>query len=171
MCLWIGTNGAGVRKYDLRSTGFERYRYQTDFVPILLISQLGIRRFHRFPGFRLTTDSYHFRYAVDGKGLLWFNRGQPFYRLNLKTKQLQTIQPPELPGESGEEYVRTAGGRSGRANLGRLQNQGGLVRPKQQRWQVFPFRFSVDSDIQQLVVDERALWLATESTDYTGSIG
>jgi hypothetical protein len=50
--LWIGTNGAGVRKYDLSATGFERYLYQTNFCTDLLVNQLKIPA-SQVPRFRL----------------------------------------------------------------------------------------------------------------------
>ncbi|WP_171062940.1 ATP-binding protein [Larkinella sp. C7] len=159
--LWIGTNGAGVRKYDLSTTGFEGSLYRVDFCTDLLVSQLGLPA-SQVPRFSPSTDSYHFRYAVDGKGLLWFNRGQPFYRLDLKTKQIQTIQPPVLPGESDERmYVPLAADPGGRI-WAVYKNRAVWFDESQQHWQVFPFRFSVASAIQQAVVDDRALWLATE---------
>ncbi|WP_185731281.1 hybrid sensor histidine kinase/response regulator transcription factor [Larkinella rosea] len=159
--LWIGTNGAGVRKYDLSTTGFERSLYRVDFCTDLLMGQLGVPA-SQVPRFSASTDSYHFRYAVDGKGRLWFNRGQPFYRLDLKTKQIQTIPPPHLPGESDERmYVPLAADPSGRI-WAVYKKQAVWFDESQQRWQVFPFRFTVASDIQQAVVDDRALWLATE---------
>ncbi|MFC5411935.1 ATP-binding protein [Larkinella bovis] len=157
--LWIGTNGAGVRKYDLSVSGFERYPYQQDFCTDVLVRQLGIPA-ALVPRFPASTDAYHFRYALDGKGLLWFNRGQPFYRLNLHTKELQTIRPPAEPEES--TYVPLAADPNGRIWTV-YKTRAAWFDEAQQRWQAFPFRFSVGSDIQQLVVDQQALWLATES--------
>ncbi|WP_165841067.1 hybrid sensor histidine kinase/response regulator transcription factor [Larkinella punicea] len=164
--LWIGTNGSGVRKYDLSENGFERYPYRTNFYTDLLRDQLGVSQAD-LPPFPASTDPYHFRYALDKKGILWFNLGGPIYQLDLKTKRIKPVSSPAwTPSKErrGQDvnYLSLACDPAGQIWVVSANQLAGYDQSRQ-RWQVFPYRFSLPSTIQQLVVDERAFWLATEA--------
>ncbi|PSR51996.1 hypothetical protein AHMF7605_29260 [Adhaeribacter arboris] len=85
--LWLGTDGSGVRKYDLRADGFQTARYQVNFQTDLLTQWLGVPSSLVVPNVQ-HNNPYQFRYTYDKMGSLWINVGSSdFYHINLNTRQ------------------------------------------------------------------------------------
>lgn len=164
--LWVGTNGGGVFKYNLKAATFRALPNQVSFYSDVLTGQLGIPA-AQVP--KLTADqSYLFRSTTDSTGKLWYNlRTSPFYRFDPVTKQLTLIPfPVQLSMKLSNFPVPMATDPQGRVwavynSLVMWYNE----RTKQ--WIRFPHR-RVDSSDEwatvEFVVDEGALWIATSGT-------
>ncbi|GAB3705284.1 hybrid sensor histidine kinase/response regulator transcription factor [Spirosoma flavus] len=163
--LWLGTNGHGILKYNLRAAAFDAQPYKKGFQNDLVTSFLGVSA-NQFSGFPLLSSPYKFRYTFDKQGQLWFNAGTtPFLRLNPSTKQITPIQfpitlnPSELNLNQSASLATDPDGRVW-AVYDTL-----VVYQEDGRWKRFPFsiRSTVGLPVNQLVVDKQALWLATIS--------
>ncbi|RRB04325.1 hybrid sensor histidine kinase/response regulator transcription factor [Larkinella rosea] len=160
--LWMGTDGQGVRKYNLRAAAFDARPYQLDFLSDLFRNYLGIDT-SRFR-FSALSSPYNFRHTFDQQGHLWFNAGSaPFYRLNLATKQLTPVPfPVRIIRDQLNQSASLATDPEGRvwAIYDSL-----VVYYQDGQWKRFPFgiRGKVGLPSVQLVVDRQALWLATVS--------
>lgn len=92
--LWGGTSRLGVVKYNLRTNRFSANPYRTDFYHDLLIDNLG------FPASQIKSIAkdvlaYYFRYTFDKSGKLWFNIGNNrLYKADMQTKSLKEIMLP-----------------------------------------------------------------------------
>jgi signal transduction histidine kinase/DNA-binding response OmpR family regulator/ligand-binding sensor domain-containing protein len=160
--LWAGTNGLGVRKFNLRAGSFQVQLYQTNFCADLLVNHLGMSESQRS---LLPPDlyMYNFRYAFDQQGKLWFNAGRtPFYQFDLQTKRLTPISfPVEISSKNNaDQPIPLATDPAGRIwavydTLVKWYEHG--------NWYTFkyPIRPGVESVIRQVVVDQKFLWLAT----------
>lgn len=167
--LWMGTSGAGIRTYDLQPSPFHKYRYQGEFYQDLLTrDSLGLPPVS--PAVLATLRgriNYNFRSTFDRAGRFWFNVGtEDLYRLDRKTGQAEHFPLPI-----------------------RFRWEGGLIIPcplttdpqgriwavydttacwfdeSTHRWNRFqyPIPTSLASGpIMELVVDEQALWLASQ---------
>ncbi|MBD2699076.1 response regulator [Spirosoma sp. BT702] len=161
--LWMGTNGYGIRKYNLRAAAFDARPYNRGFQNDVVSAYLGVPA-DQFSGFPLLSSPYKFRYTFDKQGQLWFNAGiTPFLRLNLATKQITPIQfpikldPSELNLTHSASLATDPDGRVW-AIYDTL-----VVYQEEGRWKRFPFSIqsTVGLPVNQLVVDRQALWLAT----------
>ncbi|MGG7664573.1 hybrid sensor histidine kinase/response regulator transcription factor [Dyadobacter sp. BHUBP1] len=92
--LWAGTNGRGIRKYNLMASYFNTKPYSSDFISDLL------RDFLKVPPTemaKLPDDlfSYNFRYAFDGPQKMWFGAGRtPLFELDLSSRTIRIIPFP-----------------------------------------------------------------------------
>lgn len=158
--LWLGTDGKGVDKYDLRAYPFRVAPYQVSFQQDLLTSYLKIPRQQALAiG---PEDSYTFRYTYDGQKKLWINFGSPtFYQIDLTNHQVRRIPFP-VPHHSTVKPLATDEQGHVWTLLGNCFWQ---YDPRQQRWT--PSLLQTDWKrmglILQMVADEQAFWLATES--------
>lgn len=161
--LWIGTNGVGVRKYNLRASPFQTQPYRQSFPTDLLRDFLGVPD-DQVPRFPPNATGYVFRHAFDGTGKLWFNVGStPFYQLDLRTRQVRTIPfPLQFYGYQMDQAAPLGTDPQGRV-WAIYDSLTVWYDTPHQRWVPFPHRFAhhIHSRVLQLVVDERALWLAT----------
>lgn len=159
--LWLGTDGKGVDKYDLRAQPFQTAPYQAGFQQDLLINYLKI------PPEQAQTvglgDAYMFRYTYDGQRKLWFNTGsQTFYQLDLTNHQVRNIPFP-IP-HNFVTFKPLASDEQGR--VWTLYNQ--LLwyyDAQQQRWVPYPIQTNWQrmGQVLQLVADKQVFWLATET--------
>jgi signal transduction histidine kinase/DNA-binding response OmpR family regulator len=162
--LWMGTNGASVYKYDLRALPFQTQFYRTNFVQDLLIDGLKIPA-AQVPAHFAQSYPYAFRYAYDGQGDLWFNAGSwPFYRLTKQTQKLTAVSAPGPDFRLKSPVISLATDPDGKVWFFQ-DSLAGWYDKTRQRWERFPRRISpsVSDQVLQVVVDNKALWLATES--------
>ncbi|OJW79202.1 MAG: hypothetical protein BGO59_11690 [Spirosoma sp. 48-14] len=163
--LWVGTNGGGILKYNLKASAFTATPYQHSFYADLLIRELGVSA-DRIP--KLPADwSYLFRSTTDSSGKIWFNiRTSPFYQFDPSTRQLNAIPfPIHLSPVSSNLPVPMATDPAGHiwavydsVALWYDNNQHQWIRFKHQLSEV-----SAHTEIENIVVDRQALWLATRS--------
>ncbi len=163
--LWVGTRGAGIRKYDLRGGDFQQVPYRRNFYQDVLSSQwLGVPAASLPPPAAFAHGhSYDFRYTISQNRYLWHNiGGSAVYRTDLQAKRSEALP---LPVRSHQGYVSLL-----------------ATDPQQRVWAVYgaavwcyddatrqwvkqPYRIPRPQTFGALtfVVDEQALWFATES--------
>ncbi|MBO9613246.1 MAG: response regulator [Dyadobacter sp.] len=170
--LWAGTNGQGIRKYNLRASYFNTKPYSSDFIADLL------RDFLKVPPAemaRLPRDlfSYNFRYAFDSPQKMWFSAGRtPLFELDLNSRAIRSIPfPVEIRDiRRSELAISLAKDPDGRmwAMYDSLlfSYQNGVwtrfvhaVRPVAGRPDVG--RPGIESGIYQIVADKQYIWVAT----------
>ncbi|MBD2699593.1 response regulator [Spirosoma sp. BT702] len=162
--LWVGTNGGGVLKYNLRAGAFTATPYHTSFYWDLLIRDLNLSpaTIPKLPG----DWSYLFRYTTDGSGKLWFNiRTSPFYRLDLTTRELSQIPfPVYMSTTSSNLPVPMATDSQGK--VWAVYDSTVLWYNEQQKqWIRFPHsirKISTVEVIEDIAVDGQALWIASK---------
>ncbi len=162
--LWAGSNGQGVRKYNLRAAYFKASPYRSDFITDLFVNFLGMPESER-SGMAADMFSYNFRYAIDPDQNIWFNDGRtPFYKFDPGSKSLSTIRFPfAIDNQSNpEQPVPLAADPDGRMwavhdTLAMFYEDGA--------WHPFRHRLppGMQSGILQIVVDKQKLWMATAS--------
>lgn len=159
--LWFGSDGLGIRKYDLRAHPFVRAPYQQNFLTDLLSGWLHV------PPAQLAalpvTNPYLFRYTLDKKGRLWLNGGtSTFLQLDPAGQQTKIIS---LPGGAFHWETPLATDETGR--VWTLVKGRQLWSYEESRRQWTPTSYRLDERqtgrILQLVADEQAFWLATEA--------
>ncbi|WP_169518474.1 ATP-binding protein [Spirosoma panaciterrae] len=168
--LWIGTNGLGVRRYNLQAMQFDARPYQTNFYTDLLVHQLGVPM-SELPSFPQSTSSYNFRYTLDSKQNLWFTVGNaPFYQLDLHSRLLTTIPVPtawqKTDGHSPISLTTDPKG-----HVWAICDSAAIwFDHSTRRWKSFPYRVrpnyarvSQKTTVFQAVVDEQAIWVSTGS--------
>lgn len=92
--LWAGTNGQGIRKYNLRASYFNTKPYSSDFISDLLRDFLKVppAEMAKLPG---DLFSYNFRYAFDSPQKMWFSAGRtPLFELDLNSRTVRSIPFP-----------------------------------------------------------------------------
>ncbi|MVM31936.1 response regulator [Spirosoma sp. HMF4905] len=176
--LWVGTDKAGILKYNLKASQFKAVPYQHNFYTDLFIRELGVSP-AQMP-FEIEKDiPYYFRYTVDKAGKLWFNTGyRRFYKLDLQTKQITSISVPPTVGlrhywdkpiapmatdPAGHVWVVTDSlamwYEAGQWRLFqhpiRGNDRANGLRPRANSSNV------IEGEILQVVVDKQALWIAT----------
>ncbi|TLV03870.1 response regulator [Dyadobacter luticola] len=162
--LWAGTNGQGVRKFNLRAAYFTTLPYRESFVPDLLRQCLKLPE-SQVAMLPENLFSYNFRYTYDKAQNLWFSCGQtPFYKVNFKDKTMETVSFPVniARSERSEMAISLATDPDGR--IWALYDSL-LVYYENGRWQDFeyPVRPGIESATMQLVADREALWVATSN--------
>ena len=158
--LWLGTDGSGVRKYDLSTGGFLAARYRTNFQTDLLTNWL-----HVPPVKALATrlaDPYMFRYTHDHQGTLWANVGtSTFYHINPTTHQSELVNFPVHFVQTITPMATDGQGRVWALYLYQLW----WYDATQRQWIRSPYQIDPQKthDIAQMVADEQSFWLATIS--------
>ncbi|RIV23868.1 response regulator [Fibrisoma montanum] len=163
--LWLGTAGAGVRKYNLRTLPFQTARYQTEFLPDLFSQGWLNLPAQRLPAPLAGLTSYNFRYAFDGQGRLWYNAGSSdCYRVDFQTGQTEPVPFPirfrsAFVGKSPCPMATDPDGRVWAV----YESAAFYYDSERTRWIQFPFPIPCPTGClqQMLVVDEQALWIAT----------
>ncbi|GAB4000728.1 hybrid sensor histidine kinase/response regulator transcription factor [Spirosoma daeguense] len=158
--LWVGTNGGGIRTYDLRATPFQTAPYQTSFHVDLFRRWLGVQQ--PLPALsNMNRNGYDFRYTIDQQHRIWFNiASKPFQRLDLVSGQVTTIPAPVLPKWSSPFPMATDP--AGQVWVGH-DSLAWQYQPETNKWIPFPHKIRIPgAGVQlQLVVDQRALWVAS----------
>ncbi|MBD2757415.1 hybrid sensor histidine kinase/response regulator transcription factor [Spirosoma validum] len=160
--LWVGTNGSGIRKYDLRGNPFQTAPYQVSFHVDLLRRWLGVKQ-NLDPSYVANRNSYNFRYTIDQQHRLWFNAAtQPFQRLDLVSGHLTTIPSPAPLTASGPNPYPMATDPAGQIWVV-YDSLAWHYQEETSKWIPFDhtIRISGSDPPLQLVVDQQALWLAT----------
>ncbi|WP_169409400.1 hybrid sensor histidine kinase/response regulator transcription factor [Dyadobacter beijingensis] len=160
--LWAGTNGQGIRKYNLRAGYFQTFAYAKGFIPDLLRHFLDVPQaaIDRLPA---DLFSYNFRYAFESPRKIWFSAGRtPLYELDLVTRSITPLPfPVEIEDiKRSELAVNLAKDPDGRmwAMYDSL-----LFSYRNGTWTRFPHpvRPTIESGIHQIVVDRQFVWVAT----------
>lgn len=170
--LWAGTNGQGVRKYNLRASYFNTKAYSSDFIADLLRDFLNVppAEMARLPA---GLFSYNFRYAFDSPQKMWFSAGRtPLYELDLAARQIRSIPfPVEISdirrSELAISLAKDPDGRMWAIHDSLLFSyQNGIwtrfphaIRPT--RSHVDASKPAIESGIYQIVADRQYLWVAT----------
>ncbi|MBD2701637.1 response regulator [Spirosoma sp. BT702] len=163
--LWLGTNGYGIRKYDLRAYPFETAVYQHPFPADVFMRWLNIPR-NETPRIFFHSFAYNFRYTVDKQGKLWVNNTEPvFYQYDLNTRkktQIVRLLPKKTP-DNHRFLLPLATDPKG--IIWTLDNgQPYYIDTVSRQWKEFTFAFKLPSNVigLQIVVDDQAIWLATD---------
>lgn len=162
--LWVGTNGSGVRKYDLRANSFHAVRYQRGFQEDVFIQGLGLPA--NQTRFDQNTEPYKFRYTLDHQGGLWANSGtSTIYHFNTATHQGQRV---DFPIPFVQTIAPMATDEQGRVWLLKWQKEAHYLwyyEPEKRRWIRSEHHFKVAplTEIIQMVADREAFWLATNN--------
>jgi signal transduction histidine kinase/ligand-binding sensor domain-containing protein/DNA-binding NarL/FixJ family response regulator len=162
--LWAGTNGQGVRKFNLRAGYFNTSAYKTGFVKDLLTDFLHVPANEAS---KLPTDPfpYNFRYAFETPDQMWFAVGRtPLYRYDLSSKKLETIPFPIDIRDIKRAELAVSLSRDPDGRMWAFYDSL-LVFWDKGKWERFahPVRPGVVSAVLQIVVDKRFIWLATAS--------
>ena len=167
--LWVGTDGAGIRKYDLRPNPFQTRPYRRNFHTDLLTGDwLGIPPAGRpDPTTLRALSSYRFRYALDTAQNLWCNVGSSdVYRINLMTKAAQKLPLPVRFSDADGPVAPCPLAADPQGRVWAVHDS--LVwfyQASQRQWMPFPHRIPRQRTtlILAFVVDEAALWLMSQN--------
>ena len=162
--LWAGTNGQGVRKYNLRATYFNTALYQTSFTHDVLRSVTNAPG-SNFADLPSDLFVYNFRYTFDHDQNMWFSGGRtPLYKFNLITKRIEAVPfPVVIPANlSSDRAISLSTDPDGRVWA---LHDSILIYREGDRWLRFKYaiRSALESGIMQLVADRQALWIATSA--------
>lgn len=172
--LWAGTNGQGIRKYNLRASYFNTKPYSSDFISDLLRDFINVPQAEMA---KLPADlfSYNFRYAFESPQKMWFSAGRtPLYELDLATRAIKSIPfPVEIKDiKRSELAISLAKDPDGRMWA---MHDSLLFSYKNGLWTRFPHairqgatdrgrslsRPGIESGIYQIVADRHYIWVAT----------
>jgi signal transduction histidine kinase/CheY-like chemotaxis protein/ligand-binding sensor domain-containing protein len=167
--LWMGTSGAGIRTYDLQPGPFQKRRYQHGFyLDLLTRDSLGLPPVSPTVVANLRgLINYNFRSTFDRAGRFWFNVGtQDLYRLDRKTGQTEHFPLPIRFHWEGSTIIPCPMTTDPQGRVWALYDATAFWFDEQtHRWNRFqyPIPTGVSSGpIMELVVDEEALWLASQ---------
>jgi signal transduction histidine kinase/ligand-binding sensor domain-containing protein/DNA-binding NarL/FixJ family response regulator len=160
--LWAGTNGQGIRKYNLRASYFNTKTYSSDFISDLLRYFLNVpeAEMARLPA---GLFPYNFRYAFESPQKMWFSAGRtPLYELDLATKAIKSIPfPVEIRDiKRSELAISLAKDPDGRMWA---MHDSLLFSYQDGVWTRFPYAIGpkIESGIYQIVADRQYIWVAT----------
>ncbi|MCK8495380.1 ATP-binding protein [Spirosoma sp. RP8] len=167
--LWVGTNGAGIRKYDLRAAAFRAEPYAVNFYnDVLSTHWLDV------PADQLPTpadlrglNSYNFRYTIAQNRYLWCNiASSDVYRIDLRAKQSRKFPLPVsfYEGDNIDAIPCPLATDPTNQVWATYRHFVWTFDEEQQKWVTQPYRIPVKPTFHVLsfVVDEQALWLATK---------
>ncbi|MBD2701452.1 response regulator [Spirosoma sp. BT702] len=169
--LWLGTDGSGIRQFNLRATRFKVHPYIQNFHTDLLVHHLGVPA-KQLPVFPVDASVYNFRYTLDRNQKLWFNVGNtPFYQLNLQSRQLTTIPVPASWQKNDAHYPISLTTDPDGKVWAVCDSVAMWYDESNRSWQSFPFRVKPNlaqlngkkTTVFQAVVDKQALWISTGS--------
>ncbi|KAA9357619.1 hybrid sensor histidine kinase/response regulator transcription factor [Larkinella humicola] len=167
--LWVGTVGAGIRTYDLQPNPFQKRPYRQSFYQDLLTNDsLGLPPVS--PAALATLNglsSYNFRSTFDRLGRFWFNVGtSDLYRLDRKTGRTEHFPLPisfrwETPVSIPCPMTTDSQGRVWAIN----GSSAFWFDESREQWTRFqyPIAVQLDNRITEVVADEQALWLASQT--------
>ena len=159
--LWMGTDGSGIRKYDLHANGFQALPYQVNFHTDLLTNWLGLPVSEISP-YVQRNDPYQFRYTRDSQGAMWLNVGSStFYRINSASHQVRRILFPVSFVQTINPLATDRQGRVWVLNNWVLWWYDDLKK----NWvrSGYSIQWLITNDIWQMTVDDQAFWFATSS--------
>ena len=164
--LWVGTRGAGIRKYDLRGGDFQQIPYRTNFYQDVLNSRwLGLPAASLPPPAAFAHGySYDFRYTISQNRYLWSNMANAtIYRTDLQAKRSEAMPlPTRLPREEANMLLAT----DPQQRVWAINGAAVWCYDEANRqWVSQPYRIPRPQTFGALtfVVDKQALWFATES--------
>ncbi len=164
--LWVGTRGAGIRKYDLRGGDFQQATYRTNFYQDVLSPQwLGIPAASLPPPAALVHGySYDFRYTISQNRFLWSNTGgSTIYRIDLQNKRSEAVPLPTQLHQTGAILSLATDPQQ------RVWSTNGTAvwyyDEAKRQWVGQPYRIpqSIASGVLTFLVDGQALWFVTEN--------
>ncbi|GAB3890451.1 two-component regulator propeller domain-containing protein [Larkinella knui] len=167
--LWVGTVGAGIRTYDLQPNPFRKRPYHQSFYQDLLTNDsLGLPPVS--PAAQATLrglSSYNFRSAFDGAGRFWFNVGtSDLYRLDRETGQTEHFPLPISFRWETAVSVPCPMTTDSQGHVWAIYGSSAFwfdeIRKQWTRFQ-YPISFRPDDRITEVVADEQALWLASQT--------
>ncbi len=167
--LWVGTDGAGIRTYDLQPAPFQSRRYRQSFYQDLLASDsLGLPPVS--PAVQSTLSglsSYNFRSTFDTAGRFWFNVGSSdLYRLDRKTNKAERFALSILFRYDSPVNTPCPMTTDSKGRVWAVYDSIAFWFNEQTRhWTRFPYPIpgKNTNPITELVVDEQALWLASRA--------
>jgi signal transduction histidine kinase/DNA-binding response OmpR family regulator/ligand-binding sensor domain-containing protein len=180
--LWGGTNKEGVLKYNLKTNLFRAVPYQNGFYQDLLVQNLELP-IDQLPPLPNDVIPYKFRYTFDKTGKMWFNiDNSQFYQIDFQTKKLTTVPfpfpvPPALRHVWTVPVTSIATDPTGRiwilTDSLAFWYEGGRWHPFQHPIRSGGARINqpksstltngIEGDMLQIVVDEKAIWVATNT--------
>ncbi len=167
--LWLGTNGAGIRKYNLRAFAFRSESYQRNFYHDVLTQRwLGVPVDKLPPPTALAgLNSYNFRYTISQNRYLWCNvASSDVYRIDLLEKRSDKIPLPVsfYEGDNIDAIPCPLATDPEQRVWAIYDKQVWWFNEQQQRWASAPYRIPTKqtSRVLAFVADEQALWLATK---------
>ncbi len=163
--LWAGTNGQGIRKYNLRASYFNTKPYSSDFISDLLRDFLKVppTEMVKLPG---DLFSYNFRYAFDSPQKMWFSAGRtPLFELDLNSRTIRSIPFPVTIKDIKRSELAISLAKDPDGKMWAMHDSL-LFSYKNGVWTRFPHairakRLAIESGIIQLVADRQYLWVAT----------
>ncbi|WP_460672938.1 ATP-binding protein [Larkinella ripae] len=167
--LWVGTDGAGIRTYDLQPNPFQTRRYRRSFYQDLLtVDSLGLPPIWPTVQAKLSgLSSYNFRSTFDATGRLWFNVGtSDLYRLDRKTGQTERFPLPVSFRWTAPGYIPCPMTTDPQGGIWAVYDSAAFWFDKQaSRWHSFPHRIpsQITNPVTELVVDDQFLWLASRA--------
>jgi signal transduction histidine kinase/CheY-like chemotaxis protein/ligand-binding sensor domain-containing protein len=167
--LWVGTEGAGIRTYDLQPNPFQKRPYRRSFYQDLLTSDsLGLPPVSPAALARLTgLSSYNFRSTYDTQDRFWFNVGSSdLYRLDQKMGKTEHFPLPILFRDDSPINIPCPMITDSRGRVWAVFDAVAFWFNEQTgQWVRFPYPIPGGniSPITELVVDEQALWLASRA--------
>lgn len=167
--LWVGTDGSGIRTYDLQPNPFQTRRYSRSFYQDLLTNDsLGLPSVWQAVQTKLSgLSSYNFRSTFDASGRLWFNVGtSDLYRVDRKTGQTERFPLPVPFRWTAPGYIPCPMTTDPQGSTWVVYDSAAFWFDKQtSRWNSFPYPIpsQITNPITELVVDAQSLWLASRS--------
>ncbi|RRB02031.1 ATP-binding protein [Larkinella rosea] len=167
--LWIGTDGAGIRTYDLQLSPFRTRRYSRNFYQDLLTNDsLGLPPVSRAAQATLSgLSSYNFRSTFDAQGRLWFNVGaSDLYRLDRKTRQTERFPLPVTFRWNAPGYIPCPMTTDPQGRVWAVYDTTAyFFDERTSHWNRFPYPIpsQITNPITELVIDAQFLWLASRS--------
>ncbi|MCF0074717.1 response regulator [Dyadobacter sp. CY261] len=160
--LWAGTNGQGIRKYNLRAGYFKTKPYSNGFLADLLHDFLNVPQEEMG---RLPADlfSYNFRYAFENPQKMWFSAGRtPLYELDLVTRQIKDIPFPVDVNDIKRSELAISLAKDPDGRMWAMHDSL-LFSCKNGVWTRFrhAIRPQIESGIHQIVADRQFIWVAT----------
>lgn len=164
--LWMGTDGAGIRKYDLRTTPFQAATYRRSFrFDLVTEGWLGLPT-SAFPNVSelANLDNYHFRSTIDRQASIWYSLGgTTINRVNALANRVEQMQLP-VPGQPQEKRPCPLATDPDGHVWALYDSRAWWFNTSQKKWIAFPYPIPRQhtGQVQLMVVDKQFLWLATE---------
>ncbi|GAB4021303.1 ATP-binding protein [Spirosoma koreense] len=167
--LWVGTDGAGIKTYDLQPSPFQKRPYHRSFYQDLLTrDSLGLPPVSSVVLAALTgSTDYNFRSTFDRAGRFWFNVGtSDLYRLDRKTGQAEHFPLPVRLRRDRKYIIPYPMTTDPQGQVWALHDTTAFwFDEATQRWHRFQYPIPTNQSsgpITEVVVDEQALWLASQ---------
>lgn len=159
--LWVGTDLAGVYKFNLRAAAFTARPYRRSFPNDLLTEYLNIPA-NKGPDWPVGASPYNFRATTDSTHHLWVTvGGRAMYRVD---GNITTAVPFPVPLPDYELNRPTPLATDPDGQLWVVHpDWSGYYQPASGQWTRFVYPLRIGSSMLQTVVDRQFLWIATAS--------